>query len=131
MFKLMKRNNIILLVISVAFTLGVTLYYKNICSNGVCSYNLITGVISPIQAAGYYIAVISAVFLLLPAKYFNAWFKYVFIWAFPLSFVLVETLPVETGWLTISKTDIVQILGMIFGAITILFAAVQWFRSKK
>lgn len=118
------------LIISLV-TFGVTSYVWINCVQLACTESLIDNYISPLKMTGMVFVIFSLAFLFLPAKYFNAWFKYVFIWAFPLSFVLVETLPVETGWLTISKTDIVQLLGMIFGAITILFTAVQWFRSKK
>lgn len=126
-----KKLNLGLFIIFSILTAGFFFYWELFCKTGACTYQLRNDFIRPLAQASVYLGVVFAIFLLLPAKYFNAWFKYVFIWAFPLSFVLVETLPVETGWLTISKTDIVQLLGMIFGAVTILFAAVQWFRSKK
>ena len=128
---LQKRFNLTLLLLSFLIAVGTTLYYKNICYTGACSYRLIIDVISPIEMGAYIITIICLLFIFLPARYFSSWFKYIFSWGFPLSIVLVETLHSETDWLVISKTDIVRLMGMVFGVITIIFIVVRRFWYKK
>ncbi len=99
--------------------------------SGVCSVGLIEGFISPVELAGYLMAFCASFFIFFPAQYFNSWFKYIFSWAFPVSIVLVNALHSETSWLVISKTDVVRLLGMVFGIVTVIFVVVKWYRARR
>ena len=126
-----KGLNLILLAILFLIAISTTLYYKLICSTGVCTYDLIMNTISPIEYGGYVIASFFFIFLFLPSKYFTSWLKYIFSWGLPLSVFLVETMHSETDWLVISKADVVRLLGLVFGVVTILFVISYYLLHRK
>jgi len=131
MLALTNKKSLILLIAALLAAVCSTLYYKNMCVTGACSYDLIMNIISPIEIAGYIISLIVLPFLFLPSKYFTTWLKYIFSWGFPLSIVLVNILHSETSWLVISKSDVVRMLGTVFGVLTLVVIVVQWYWSKK
>lgn len=126
-----KKNNLILLSIFLLSAVSATSYYKIICVSGSCSYDFVMNVVSPIEKAGFVLTLFALFLLFLPTKYFTTWFKYIFSWAFPLSVLIVVTSHNETMGFSIPKSAIVQLLGMVFGVVTIIFVAVQYISNKK
>ena len=126
-----KKTNIALLLLTVLLLCSLYLYWESVCKAAACTYQLRNDFLRPIAHGGLYLGVMFAVFLILPHKYFHSWFKYILSWALPLSVLLVVTTRGTGDWLVISKTDVVRLLGMLFGVVTIIFVAVQWFWSKK
>ena len=121
-----KKKQFIFLLVALMVYVGSSYFWMN-CIQSACSESLIDNYISTFKMAGIVLFCFSMVFLFLPSKYFTAWFKYIFLWAFPLSVFIVATAHNETMGFSIPKANVVRLLGIIFGGITILFVIVQWF----
>ena len=126
-----KKINITLLFLDLVLLLTIYLYWEFVCEASACSYELRNDFLRPLAQGGISLGLMFGLLTILPPMYFNQWFKYIFSWGFPLSFLIVVMTRGTGDWLVISKTDVVQLLGMIFGVITIIFVSVQWFLTKK
>jgi hypothetical protein len=126
-----KKWNVIAFVISSSITAGVYLYYKFICSTGVCSYNEITNTLLPLGTGACILVLFFAVFLFQSSKVFKKWLKYIFSWGFPLAIYLTYITTGSSSIPAYGKVDVVKFWGIFFGVATIIFIAAQYYRTKK
>ena len=133
MVNILKEKKAVLLSLILALLVGVatTFYYKYVCSTGVCSYQKIAGFIIPTELGAYIMASFFAIFLFLPSHYFNKWFKYIFVWAFPLSVYLVYITTGSSSIPAYGKEDIVKFWGMFYAIVTVLFIIYTYIKTRK
>ncbi len=124
-----KKNQIYFLIISIVLYVVASYVWMN-CVKLACSESLIDNYLATLKMVSLVFTILAFGFLILPTRYFNAWLKYIFSWAFPLSILLVVTTRGTGDWLVISKTDVVHLLGMVFGVVTLVFILVQRFYFK-
>lgn len=132
MMNLLKQKKIEVLCLISALSIGIatTIYYKKICSSGICSYQSIVNVITPIESGAYIVSCFFLVFLFLPSHYFKTWFKYIFSWAFPLSVYLIYITTGSHSVPAYGKDDVVRFWGMFYGIVTALFILYIFIKSR-
>lgn len=126
-----KKVNILLLISSlVASAIGYG-YWKMVCTTNSCSYDLIKGLLEPLEKSGYVLTIFFIVFLFLPSSYFESWLKRIFSWAFPLSLLIVAGTQDSSSILAFSRALVVQLLGAFFGIVTLLFITLHFLHVRK
>lgn len=128
-----KALNLLLVVASLAASVGTFLYLTNVCNDvNSCSYELRNSILRPTMIGLLAIAVILAPFLFLPQHYFRAYIKQMFWWAFIFAFVWVySTDPNSSHILSPSPEQVARNQGFLWGAAALLFIAFHWWRSRK
>ena len=119
------------LVLFFGICITTTMYYKLICSTGICSYVQITEIIIPLEMGTRILSLFFLSFIFLPSAYFKKWFKYIFSWAFPLSVYLVYATTNSHSIPAYGKDDVVRLLGWVFAVITVLFILYHYFKIRK
>lgn len=111
---------------------GVTsLYWSNVCVKGGCSYELVDTFLYPLYYSSLALLVFFGFFLLLPAHYFINWLKKIFSWAFPISVLIVmSNVSGGGGPFPIFAREVIIMLSVFFGAVTLLYVLWHWHTSK-
>lgn len=133
MLNILKEKNIIFstLLLSLITGIATTIYYKQICSTGVCSYNQIANLLIPLELGSYILCFFFIFFLFLPTHYFTTWFKYIFSWAFPLTVYLTYITVGSSSVPAYGKVDVVRFWGIVYAAITLLFVLYRYIKMRK
>lgn len=126
-----KKINLTILGLSVLVLIITLSYWKSVCEIGGCSYDLRNNLLRPLVQSSIVLSLIFGVFLLLPARYFESWFKRIFSWAFPLSFIIVLGTENSGSILSFSKALTVQILGVLFGIISAFFVLFTFLKERR
>ncbi len=126
-----KKINLTLLFSSLILIAGVLRYWEVECGAGNCSYELRNTLLRPFLQGGISLSIISGFLIFLPSHYFQAWFKKIFSWAFPLSVILVAATQDGGSILSFSKAAVVQILGVIFGIVSAYFVLYRFLKLRK
>lgn len=125
-----KKINLSIFLVSLFVLIATLIYWHFICSSGNCSYDLRNSLLRPLTQAGVFLGAISLVFLFLPVHYFQAWFKRIFSWAFPLSVIIVFAIQDTPSFsFSFPRTLVVQMLGMFFGVVSLLFVFSHYIKS--
>lgn len=125
-----KKWNIITFALSLIATLTIFVYYKLVCSTGLCSYNEIKNLLLPLGTGAFLLIIFFGVFLFLPPFIFKNWFKYIFSWGFPMVVYLTYITTGSSSIPAYGKVDVVKFWGVFFGVVTILFIAFQYYRTR-
>jgi hypothetical protein len=129
----MKEKKIVLFnfVLFLIIGFGITIYYKHVCSTGICSHQDIRGFIIPTELGAYISAFFFLPFILLPTTYFKNWFKYIFSWAFPLTIYLVYITTGSSSIPAYGKEDVVKFWGIFYAIVTLFFVVITFLKTKK
>lgn len=133
MIKTLQDKKVILLILLLCLIVGfvTTIYYKQVCSTGTCSYNQIKNLLIPLELGSYILCIFFTFFLFLPTHYFTSWFKYIFSWAFPLTVYLTYITVGSSSVPAYGKVDVVRFWGIVFAGITLLFVLYRYFKMRK
>jgi hypothetical protein len=119
----------ILLIIAIGFYVWVYTMWQT-CPVEDCSHRLIDNFLRTVGPGSLYLISYFTIFLFLPSRYFNKWFKYIFVWAFPLSVYLVYITTGSSSIPAYGKEDIVKFWGIFYAVVTVLFILIQRFYFK-
>ena len=126
-----KKLNFFFVAVFILLVVAISWYWNSVCLVDSCTYSLRNGWLRPLYQLGFGIGAMSFILVLLPAHFFEKWLKWIFSWAFPLSFVLVAGVdPLSSNVLSISRAQATQFLLIIFGAVSVLFIAWTYYKTK-
>ncbi len=86
-------------------------------------------VFEPLQVWNLALIIISVILMFFSQDIFNRWFKFVFVWLFPILFLMSMT--AGTTGFGFDSTDYAYVDGWILGIVTIVFALIQKFWYKR
>jgi hypothetical protein len=132
MFNVLKEKIylLILLAITIGLYVWVNMQWGN-CLITSCSEHYIDNFLSTVEPGSLYLIGYFIVFLFLPIHYFNAWFKYIFLWAFPLSVYLVYITTGSSSIPAYGKDDVVRFWGLFYAVVTALFILYHFYKTRK
>lgn len=115
-------------VVFILVFLGINYYWKTVCLDGGCSYNLMDKVLDPIYYGAISLATFFSFFLLLPVRYLISWLKYFFSWLFPVGVLLVvSNLSSSGGSLPIFAKETIMIYSIFAAAVTLIFIGIKYY----
>ena len=124
-----KKINLLGIVFSASLTFIFIFFWDSICSSLDCDYSLRNGLLRPLLWFFIGLGLISTLLVFFPSHYFKSWLIKIASWGLPLSLVLAASIdPRSSSLINPSRTEAVQILGVIFGIVTLLF--VVWHYKK-
>ncbi len=129
-----KRTNFILLICTLLTLIIMNFWWKNCIDTQSCASDLVRVSLRPLYYGSLSLSGFFAVFLILPAHYFKAWFKWIFSWAFPISVLIVMSNITNGGGLfPIFAREVIILLSYFWGGVTLLFIAWRWwlYRTRK
>lgn len=129
----MYNKKLILVFIALFAITGFAsyIYYKSICSTGVCSSSTINNILRPVELGSSILVCFFLVLILLPTRYYKNWFKYIFSWGFPLSVYMTYITTGSSSIPAYGKVEVVKFWGMFFAVVSVLFVAVMYLREKR
>ncbi len=125
-----KKLNAVGICLFAITGLSAFIYYKEICSTGVCASATINNFLRPVELGSLILVMLFSVLILFPERYFKNWLKYIFSWGFPLVVYLTYITTGSSSIPAYGKVDVVKFWGVFFGVVTILFIGFQYYRSR-
>jgi hypothetical protein len=119
----------ILLILQLIVYFSIQVLWSN-CINIDCSVFLVDAIFAPFEMMAVVLSIYFAVFLLLPAHYFEAWLKRIFSWAFPVSILFVLGADGGRNIMSLSKAETVLACGGVFGVLSLIFLIYWWRKTK-
>ncbi len=127
-----SKINLLLIILMLGTFVSIHFYWRLVCSVGKCSYELMDTFLFPFYYGSLSLAAFFGFFLFLPAHYFASWFKWMFSWAFPISVLIVMSNVTNGGNLfPIFAREVIIILSVFWGLVTILFVGWRWWKTRK
>lgn len=110
----------------------ITNYFWKQCIEAGCRPGLVGDFLRPLFYSSISLAGFFGYFIFLPTHYFTAWLKKVFSWAFPISLlILLQEIYSTGGMFPIYEREVIILLSIFFGAVTLLFTLVHYLKTKK
>jgi hypothetical protein len=110
---------------------ALSMFWDFCLKNTDCTYQTVQNLIRPLYYGSLALSAFFALFIFLPVHYFQSWLKWLFSWAFPLS-VLIVMANVSSGGgpFPIFAREIIIMLSIFFGILTVLFIGIRWYRIQ-
>lgn len=96
-----------------------------------CSESFVDNWLRTIEVGSMFLGGFFATFILLPSRFFKAWFKYIFSWGFPLSVYMTYITAGSSSIPAYGKVEVVKFWGLFFAVVSVLFIATMFWREKK
>lgn len=131
----MKKTKIYNLSFTLSFFvlfIGMGIWWDQCIQTGDCAYDIVRVWLRPIYYSSLSLSLFFAFFLFLPAHYFTAWLKWIFSFAFPISALIVMSNISQGGGLfPIFAREVIILLSIFWGVVTLLFVGFRYFKLRK
>lgn len=122
-----KLINFVLFALSLLALVAIQIYWELVCKSGDCTSTLMEVVLGPLTQVSSVSSIVFGSLLFLPSHYFENWFKWIFLWMFPLYLILIYKLGDDSGQIiSFPYALVAQILGYIFGGISLVFTLIRF-----